>query len=179
MVAEYAGKTASDEIEITVSSAEEDTPADTGKEADLADYIYHKSIIESLADSWSSGTGITGTTTKTMVSGNLWGAGGVGGVSPPIFTSPKYKSLPTTLKPSGLLEVAITLPSNSNSSPAVEIPTLFTSPPLTIISSPIAKERGVVFLMFIPLPIINYLYLPMHSALGCGCLILSMRNSSS
>lgn len=55
--------------------------SDTGSEADLATYVYHKSIIESLADSWGSGTGITGTTTKTMVSGELWGAGGVCGVS--------------------------------------------------------------------------------------------------
>ncbi len=81
VVAEYAGITKTASVNITVSSAEEDTPADTGKESDLADYVYHKSIIASLADSWGSGTGITGTTTKTMVSGNLWGAGGVCGVS--------------------------------------------------------------------------------------------------
>lgn len=57
--------------------------SDTGSEADLAAYVYHKSIIAGMADSWGSGTGVTVADGKaTLVSGNLWGAGGVCGVSP-------------------------------------------------------------------------------------------------
>ena len=55
---------------------------ETGSASDLASYVYHKSIIASLADPWGSGTDVTVTDGKaTMVSGNLWGAGGVCGVS--------------------------------------------------------------------------------------------------
>ncbi len=55
---------------------------ETGSASDLASYVYHKSIIASLADTWNSGTGITVADGKaTMVSGDLWGAGGVCGVS--------------------------------------------------------------------------------------------------
>ncbi|MCR5218614.1 hypothetical protein [Treponema sp.] len=82
LTATYAGKTDSEEVSITVTDPDDDTPADTGSAAELASYVYHKSLLSGLADSWGSGTGVTVADGKaTMVSGNLWGAGGVCGVS--------------------------------------------------------------------------------------------------
>lgn len=85
--ASYNGKTAeSNSVDITVSetsqSGESDDPVDTGSESALSTYVYHKSIISTMADTWSSGTGVTVEDGKaSLVSGNLWGAGGVCGVS--------------------------------------------------------------------------------------------------
>lgn len=64
------------------AGGDDSNTGDTGSEADLAAYVYHKSIIAGMADSWGSGTGVTVADGKaTLVSGNLWGAGGVCGVS--------------------------------------------------------------------------------------------------
>lgn len=83
LTAEYAGKTDSVEATVTVKEQGGETPVDTGSEEDLAAYVYHKSIIAGMADIWTSGTGVNVADGKaTLVSGNLWGAGGVCGVSP-------------------------------------------------------------------------------------------------
>jgi len=66
------------------AGGDDSNTGDTGSEADLAAYVYHKSILSGIADVWNSGTTITesdGKVTMKSNAGNLWGAGGVCGVS--------------------------------------------------------------------------------------------------
>ena len=66
------------------AGGDDSNTGDTGSEADLAAYVYHKSILSGIADPWGSGTTITesdGKVTMKSNAGNLWGAGGVCGVS--------------------------------------------------------------------------------------------------